>query len=78
MAQQLLSTVGRLGLGASALAFVLPQVLYDVDGGERAVMVDARKGILPKPIGEGTHFKIPYFQAIDCILVLFSYPLLLS
>jgi len=33
-----------------------------VDGGERAVMYDARRGILPECIGEGTHFKIPYFQ----------------
>jgi prohibitin 1 len=36
--------------------------LFSVDGGERAVMYDARRGILPDPIGEGTHFKIPYFQ----------------
>lgn len=35
---------------------------FAVDGGERAVMYDARRGILPECIGEGTHFKIPYFQ----------------
>jgi prohibitin 1 len=43
-------------------AYILPQVIYDVDGGERAVMYDAYRGILPEPIGEGTHFKIPYLQ----------------
>jgi prohibitin 1 len=38
---------------------------FSVDGGERAVMYDARRGILPECIGEGTHFKIPYFQVIE-------------
>ena len=31
-----------------------------VDGGERAVMVSAANGVLPKPVGEGTHPMIPY------------------
>lgn len=43
-------------------AYILPLVIFDVDAGERAVMYDATRGILPKPYGEGTHFKVPYFQ----------------
>lgn len=31
-----------------------------MDGGERAVMVSAANGVLPKPVGEGTHPMIPY------------------
>ena len=33
-----------------------------VDGGERAVMYDRVQGVLENPIGEGTHFRIPWFQ----------------
>lgn len=33
-----------------------------VDGGERAVMYDRLSGVLPQPIGEGTHFRIPWLQ----------------
>ena len=43
-------------------------VPLQVDGGERAVMYDAQRGILPDPIGEGTHFKIPYFQVSQLVL----------
>ena len=35
-----------------------------VDGGERAVIFDRFRGVLPKTIGEGTHFRIPFIQVI--------------
>jgi len=55
-----LSTVsGTLALGA----FTANSCLYNVDGGERAVMFDnLRGGILPDVIGEGTHIKVPIIQ----------------
>lgn len=55
-----LSTVsGTLALGA----FAANSCLYNVDGGERAVMFDnLRGGILPDVIGEGTHIKVPVIQ----------------
>jgi len=55
-----LSTVsGTLALGA----FAANSCLYDVDGGQRAVMFDnLRGGILPDVINEGTHIKIPIIQ----------------
>jgi len=55
-----LSTVsGSLALGA----FAANSCLYNVDGGERAVMFDnLRGGILPDVIGEGTHIKVPIIQ----------------
>jgi hypothetical protein len=37
--------------------------LFAVDGGERAVMYDRLKGVLPEPIGEGTHVRIPWLQS---------------
>ena len=33
-----------------------------VDGGERAVIFDRFRGVLPKTVGEGTHFRIPFIQ----------------
>ena len=36
--------------------------LCAVDGGERAIMYDRIQGVLEKPVGEGTHIRIPWFQ----------------
>jgi hypothetical protein len=33
-----------------------------VDGGRRAVIFDKVYGIQKKVVGEGTHFRIPFFQ----------------
>lgn len=58
--------LSRLSSGAGALAlgtFTVNSCLYNVDGGERAVMFDTlRGGILPDVISEGTHFVIPVIQ----------------
>lgn len=58
--------LGRLSAMSGALAvgaFTVNSCLYNVDGGERAVMFDTlRGGILPHVIGEGTHFVIPVIQ----------------
>lgn len=50
---------GVLAVGA----FTVNSCLYNVDGGERAVLFDTlRGGILPDVRGEGTHFVIPVIQ----------------
>lgn len=58
-----LSRLSRLtGVGAAGI-FTVSQCLYNVDGGERAVMFDQlRGGVLPDVSGEGTHFMIPVVQ----------------
>ena len=45
-----------------------------VDGGERAVIFDRFRGVLPKVIGEGTHFRIPLIQVcfFPCLYYLVS------
>ena len=63
MAEAALNKLGRaagvLGIGA----FTASQCLYNVDGGERAVMFDSlRGGIRDDVRGEGTHFLIPVIQ----------------
>lgn len=55
--------LGSAGLVLTgATAFVADQCLYNVDGGERVVIFDRFRGILPQVKGEGTHFRIPYVQ----------------
>jgi prohibitin 1 len=37
-------------------------VLYNVDAGQRAVIFDRFKGVMPEVVGEGTHVLIPWVQ----------------
>jgi len=53
-------TVG--GLAFSALGYLGNEMLYDVQGGERAVIFDKFGGIQEEVKGEGMHFRIPYVQ----------------
>jgi prohibitin 1 len=63
MAEAALNRLGRATGALAAGAFAASQCLYNVDGGERAVMFDTlRGGILPKVISEGTHIMIPVIQ----------------
>lgn len=66
MAQQTANFLGRLaryaaGLGVAGSA--LQATLYNVDGGERAVMFDRFSGVSDTTYGEGTHFRIPWLQS---------------
>jgi len=63
MAQQALKSLGRLAGVASVGTVGISSCIYNVDGGQRAVMFDQlRGGILPDVTGEGTHFVIPFIQ----------------
>jgi prohibitin 1 len=58
--------LGRLSALSGSLAIgaiTVNSCLYNVDGGERAVLFDSLQGgILPDVRGEGTHFFIPVIQ----------------
>ncbi|MEW5300614.1 MAG: hypothetical protein WDW38_009155 [Sanguina aurantia] len=62
LAAKVLSNVMRYAVGLGVGASVLQTSLYTVDGGERAVIFDRFRGILPENVGEGTHFRIPWVQ----------------
>jgi prohibitin 1 len=63
---RLSNVAGLSAIGLGAVNFCL----YNVDGGERAVMFDSlRNGILPHVINEGTHFFIPGIQKPQIIEV---------
>jgi prohibitin 1 len=63
MAERVLTNVGRLAGVAALGSFTVNSCLYNVDGGERAVMFDSLRGGIRNDVrGEGTHFMIPVIQ----------------
>jgi len=60
--QRLFNNLGKLGLAVAVGAGVVNSALYNVDGGQRAVIFDRFAGVKPKVISEGTHFLIPWVQ----------------
>ncbi|KAL5581307.1 hypothetical protein UlMin_013749 [Ulmus minor] len=57
-----LTNVARAAFGLGLGATVLNSSLYTVDGGQRAVLFDRFRGVIDEPVGEGTHFLIPWLQ----------------
>jgi len=60
MADKVLTNLSRVGIGLGALGAIPTFCLFDVDGGERAVVLNMLSGVEEKVRGEGTHFKIPW------------------
>lgn len=62
-AEAFLNRLGRASVGLGVTAVGFSQCIYNVDGGERAVMFDSlRGGIRDDVRSEGTHFLIPVVQ----------------
>lgn len=59
---RLLSSIAKYSVALGAGATFLQSALYTVDGGERAVVFDRFRGILPETTDEGTHLMIPWIQ----------------
>lgn len=57
-----LLNIAKASLGLGLAGITLQECLFDVDGGERVVMFDRFRGVLPDVYGEGTHFRIPFIQ----------------
>jgi len=55
-----LTLLARGGVGLMGAAAVPSVCLFDVDGGQRAVVLNMFTGVEEKVRGEGTHFKIPW------------------
>lgn len=60
--QRLFSSLGKIGLGLAVAGSVAQTALFNVDGGQRAVIFDRFQGVLKDVVGEGTHFLIPWVQ----------------
>jgi prohibitin 1 len=63
MAERLLSVAGRGLMAIGGGAMVAQNCIFNVDGGEQAVMFNRFGGVSEKIFGEGTHFKVPWFQS---------------
>jgi len=61
-ADKFLSTLSKVSLGLGGLAILPRTCLFDVDGGERAVIFNMLTGVEEKVRGEGTHFKVPWLM----------------
>ncbi|KAJ1339693.1 hypothetical protein BSLG_005726 [Batrachochytrium salamandrivorans] len=57
-----LEALARWALPLGILASGAQASMYNVEGGHRAVIFDRVRGVMPTPIGEGTHFLIPWLQ----------------
>ncbi len=63
MADKVLGLMGRGGAVMAGLATIPTFCLFNVDGGERAVVFHRVYGVDDRVRGEGTHFMLPWFQA---------------
>ena len=54
--------LGLAGLGATGLAYGGGNMLFNVEGGHRAVMYHRFGGVQERVRGEGTHILLPWFQ----------------
>ncbi|RUS19695.1 prohibitin-1 [Endogone sp. FLAS-F59071] len=57
-----LERLAKWAIPLGAVVGGLQLAMYDVQGGHRAVIFDRIKGVKQVPIGEGTHFLIPWLQ----------------
>ncbi|XP_026747925.1 protein l(2)37Cc-like [Trichoplusia ni] len=62
MTTKLFNRLAQMGVGVALIGGVANNALYNVDGGERAVIFDRFSGINEAVVGEGTHFIIPWVQ----------------
>ena len=62
MAAQALNNLAKAAVGIGAGASLFQASMYNVDGGSRAVMFNRLSGVQKKVMGEGTHFRLPWFQ----------------
>lgn len=62
MAARIFNTIGALGATVAIAGGVVNTALYNVDGGQRAVIFDRFAGVRDFVVGEGTHFLIPWVQ----------------
>ncbi|XP_077224689.1 prohibitin-3, mitochondrial-like [Tasmannia lanceolata] len=61
-AVSLLTNIARAAFSLGAGLTLINTSMYNVDGGERAVLFDRFRGVLDETISEGTHFLIPILQ----------------
>ena len=64
MVEQFLNRMLKVGGGLVGAGVFASNFCFVVDGGERAIVMDATRGLLPKVHGEGIHLRIPFIQKV--------------
>ena len=62
--ETLFNRLGMLGTAAMVGGVFVKQFVFVVDGGERGLIMDATRGLLPGVYGEGLHFMVPGIQRV--------------
>ncbi|ODQ63297.1 hypothetical protein NADFUDRAFT_80662 [Nadsonia fulvescens var. elongata DSM 6958] len=62
MATRLINLISRLAIPVGVAVTLTESSMYDVQGGNRAVIFDRLSGVQKQVIGEGTHFLVPWLQ----------------
>ena len=57
--------MGKTGFALTVAGLIGTNFIFVVDGGERALIMDAFKGVKPHVYGEGMHFRIPIIQTVN-------------
>ena len=64
MVEQFLNNMMKVGGGILGAGIFAQNFIFVVDGGERALKMDALRGLQPDVYGEGMHFRIPALHKI--------------
>lgn len=59
---KLMNSLTKIGIGIALVGGAANSILYNVDGGHRAIIFDRFQGVRPYIIGEGTHFMVPWLH----------------
>lgn len=62
MASKFANVISKIALPVGIAVTLGQSALYDVQGGQRAVIFDRLNGVQETVVGEGTHFLIPWLQ----------------
>ncbi|KAL2914306.1 Prohibitin-1, subunit of the prohibitin complex (Phb1p-Phb2p) [Polyrhizophydium stewartii] len=62
MSTRVLEALARWALPLGAVVSIGQASMYNVEGGQRVVIFDRLRGVLPVTVGEGTHFLVPWLQ----------------
>ena len=64
MVEKFLDRMLKLGASMVGAGVFATNFIFVVDGGERALKMDALRGLQPDVYGEGMHLRIPMLQSI--------------
>ena len=65
MVEKIFNRMGSAGFAMLFAGVIGTNFIFVVDGGERALIMDAFKGVKPHVYGEGMHFRLPIIHTVN-------------